>query len=79
MFVGFVSKNLVNLYVSCHLLDYAQRVFHVIENPGEISLWNGFMADYTKNYMYVEALGLFDKLMCYPYLKLDSYSLRRAL
>ncbi|CAK8569969.1 unnamed protein product [Lathyrus sativus] len=70
----FVSKSLINLYVSCHLLDYAQRVFDAVENPCEISLWNGLMAGYTKNYMYVEALGLFDKLMRYPYLKPDSYT-----
>ncbi|XP_058724901.1 pentatricopeptide repeat-containing protein At5g27110 [Vicia villosa] len=70
----FVSKNLINLYVSCHLLDYAQRVFDAVENPCEISLWNGLMAGYTKNYMYVEALGLFDRLMCYPYLQPDSYT-----
>jgi hypothetical protein len=32
------------------------------------------MAGYTKNYMYVEALELFDKFMHYSYLKPDSYT-----
>ncbi|KAL5159533.1 Pentatricopeptide repeat-containing protein [Glycine soja] len=45
-----------------------------MENPCEISLWNGLMAGYTKNYMYVEALELFEKLLHYPYLKPDSYT-----
>ncbi|XP_004499531.1 pentatricopeptide repeat-containing protein At5g27110 [Cicer arietinum] len=70
----FFCKNLISLYVSCHMYDYAKHVFDAVENPCEISLWNGLMAGYTKNYMYVEALELFDKLMHYPYLKPDSYT-----
>lgn len=70
----YVCKNLISLYVSCNLFDYAKNVFDVIENPFEISLCNGLMAGYTRNCMYDEALGLFDKLMCYPCLKPDSYT-----
>ncbi|CAJ2639572.1 unnamed protein product [Trifolium pratense] len=70
----FLCKNLISLYVSCNLYDYAKHVFDSIENPCEISLWNGLVAGYTKNYMYVEALEFFDKFMHYPYLKPDSYT-----
>ncbi|KHN32846.1 Pentatricopeptide repeat-containing protein [Glycine soja] len=70
----FLCKNLINLYLSCHLYDHAKCVFDNMENPCEISLWNGLMAGYTKNYMYVEALELFEKLLHYPYLKPDSYT-----
>jgi pentatricopeptide repeat protein len=56
------------------LYDYAKHVFDSIENPCELFIWNGLMAGYTKNYMYVEALELFDKFMHYSYLKPDSYT-----
>ncbi|KAI4305976.1 hypothetical protein L6164_029297 [Bauhinia variegata] len=69
-----LCKNLISLYFSCHLYDYAKHVFHNIENPSEISLWNGLMAAYTKNFMYAEALDIFEKLLVYPYLKPDSYT-----
>lgn len=70
----FLCKTLINQYLSCHLYDHAKCVFDNMENPCEISLWNGLMAGYTKNYMYVEALELFEKLLHYPYLKPDSYT-----
>ncbi|XP_027344338.1 pentatricopeptide repeat-containing protein At5g27110 [Abrus precatorius] len=70
----FLCKNLISLYISCHLYDHAKCVFDTMENPCEISLWNGLMAGYTKNYMYVEALELFEKLLHYPYLNPDSYT-----
>ncbi|KAL2322446.1 hypothetical protein Fmac_026825 [Flemingia macrophylla] len=70
----FLCKNLINLYLSCNLYDHAKCVFNTIENPCEISLWNGLMAGYTKNYMYVEALELFEKLLHHPYLKPGSYT-----
>ncbi|XP_057447379.1 pentatricopeptide repeat-containing protein At5g27110-like [Lotus japonicus] len=69
-----LCKNLIGLYISCHLFDSAKHVFDAIENPSEISLWNGLMAGYTKNYMYVEALELFQKLVHYPYLEPGSYT-----
>ena len=70
----YLCKNLINLYLSFHLYDHAKCVLDTMENPFEISLWNGLMAGYTKNYMYVEALELFEKLLRYPYLKPDSYT-----
>ncbi|GMY16034.1 PH, RCC1 and FYVE domains-containing protein 1-like isoform X1 [Fagus crenata] len=69
-----ISKSLVNFYLSCHLYDSAKLVFQTIENPIEISLWNGFMAAYTKNFMFIEALELYERLLRYPYLKPDSYT-----
>ncbi|XP_027906152.1 pentatricopeptide repeat-containing protein At5g27110-like isoform X2 [Vigna unguiculata] len=69
-----LRKNLINLYLSCHLYDHAKCVLDTMKNPCEISLWNGLMAGYTKNYMYVEALDLFEKFLHYPYLKPDSYT-----
>ena len=69
-----ISKSLINFYLSCHLYDSAKLVFQTIENPIEISLWNGFMATYTKNFMFIEALELYERLLRYPYLKPDSYT-----
>uniref|UniRef100_A0A2N9FNR3 Uncharacterized protein n=1 Tax=Fagus sylvatica TaxID=28930 RepID=A0A2N9FNR3_FAGSY len=69
-----ISKSLINFYLSCHLYDSAKLVFQTIENPIEISLWNGFMAAYTKNFMFIEALELYERLLRYPYLKPDSYT-----
>ncbi|BAT88782.1 hypothetical protein LR48_Vigan09g082600 [Vigna angularis] len=70
----YLCKNLINLYLSFHLYDHAKCVLDTMKNPCEISLWNGLIAGYTKNYMYVEALVLFEKLLHYPYLKPDSYT-----
>ncbi|KAI9114684.1 hypothetical protein K1719_014382 [Acacia pycnantha] len=69
-----LCKDLINLYFSDHLYDYAKHVFCSVENPSEISLWNCLMAAYTKNFMYTEALDLFEKLLVYPYLKPDYYT-----
>lgn len=69
-----LCKSLINLYFSCQSAESAKRVFQTIENPLDISLWNGLMAAYTKNFMFVEALELFERLLCFPYLKPDSYT-----
>lgn len=69
-----MCKDLISLYFSAHLYGYAKHVFHSIENPSEISLWNGLMAAYTRNFMYNEALDLFENLSVYPYLKPDFYT-----
>ncbi|KAJ7960625.1 Pentatricopeptide repeat-containing protein family [Quillaja saponaria] len=69
-----LCKNLISLYFSCQLYDYAKLVFHTIESPLDVSLWNGQMAAYTKNYMYGETLELFEKFLVYPYLRPDSYT-----
>ncbi|PON75769.1 Tetratricopeptide-like helical domain containing protein [Parasponia andersonii] len=69
-----LCKYLINFYFSCHLYDSARLVFRTMENPLDISLWNGLMAAYTKNFMFIEALELFEKLLHYPYMDPDSFS-----
>ncbi|CAK7339287.1 unnamed protein product [Dovyalis caffra] len=69
-----LCKNLISLYFSCHYYNTPKLVFKNIENPLDISLWNGLIAAYTKNYMYIEALEVFDMLLEYPYLKPDSFT-----
>lgn len=69
-----LCKSLINFYFSCQNYDYAMLVFKTIDNPLDLSLWNGLMASYTKNYMYINALELFDMLLQNPYLKPDSYT-----
>ncbi|KAK6272563.1 hypothetical protein POUND7_009646 [Theobroma cacao] len=67
-------KNLISFYFSCHLHDSAFRVFKTIDYPLDISLWNGLMAAYTKSFLFVEALDLFERLWEYPYLKPNSFT-----
>ncbi|KAI5650253.1 hypothetical protein M9H77_36258 [Catharanthus roseus] len=69
-----ICKNLINLYISCGKFNCAKQVFHIIENPLDITLWNGLMAAYTKNYMFDETLLLFDRLLNFPYLKPNDYT-----
>ncbi|PIN25005.1 hypothetical protein CDL12_02267 [Handroanthus impetiginosus] len=69
-----LCKNLINLYISCDAYPSANLVFRNIENPLDITLWNGLMAAYAKNFMYFEALSLFECLLQFPYLKPDSYT-----
>ncbi|XWS28382.1 hypothetical protein CRYUN_Cryun25bG0064000 [Craigia yunnanensis] len=69
-----LCKNLIGFYSSCHLHHSADCVFKTIDHPLDISLWNGLMAAYTKNLMFVEALELFDKLWKYPYLNPNSFT-----
>ncbi|XP_073132364.1 pentatricopeptide repeat-containing protein At5g27110 [Henckelia pumila] len=69
-----LCKNLVNLYISCRAYKSANSVFLSLENPLDITLWNGLMAAYTKNFMYTEALTLYENLLQFPYLKPDSYT-----
>ncbi|KAF3643898.1 Pentatricopeptide repeat-containing protein [Capsicum annuum] len=74
-----LSKNLINLYISCQDFRSAKLVFQNLENPLDITLWNGLIASYTKNHMFNEALGLFEKLLRFPYLKADSYTFPSVL
>ncbi|KAL3529966.1 hypothetical protein ACH5RR_009288 [Cinchona calisaya] len=69
-----LCKNLINLYTSCHEFHSAKLVFQTIKNPLDISLWNGLMAAYTKNFMFNEAFELYEKLLNFPYLRPDSYT-----
>ena len=55
-----ICKSLINFYFSCHLYDSAKLVFQTIDNPLDISLWNGLLAAYTKNFMFIEALELYE-------------------
>ncbi|KAG8372176.1 hypothetical protein BUALT_Bualt12G0039200 [Buddleja alternifolia] len=64
----------MNLYISCDAYHSATLVFRNIENPLDITLWNGLMAAYAKNSMFNEALSLFANLLQFPYLKPDSYT-----
>ncbi|KAF3454304.1 hypothetical protein FNV43_RR04751 [Rhamnella rubrinervis] len=69
-----LCKNLISFYFSCHLYDSAKLVFLTVENPLDITLWNGLIAAYTKNFMFTEALQLFERLLYYPFLIPDSYT-----
>ncbi|CBI24229.3 unnamed protein product, partial [Vitis vinifera] len=51
-----LCKSLINLYFSCHLFQSAKLVFQTIENPLDITLWNGLMAACTKNFIFIEGL-----------------------
>ncbi|KAJ8546518.1 hypothetical protein K7X08_032395 [Anisodus acutangulus] len=74
-----LSKNLINLYISCQDFHSAKLVFHNLDYPLDITLWNGLVAAYTKNHMFNEALHLFEKLLQSPYLKPDSYTFPSVL
>ncbi|KAB1223813.1 hypothetical protein CJ030_MR2G012878 [Morella rubra] len=69
-----ICKNLINYYLSFHSCDSAKLVFQTIENPLDISLWNGLMAAYTKNFRFAEALELYGRLLHYPDVKPNSYT-----
>ncbi|XP_019054228.1 PREDICTED: pentatricopeptide repeat-containing protein At5g27110 [Nelumbo nucifera] len=69
-----LCKYLINLYFSCHLFEYARLVFQTVDNPLEISLWNGLIAAYTRYQLYSEALQLFQKLQFFPHLKPDNFT-----
>ncbi|KAL3637094.1 hypothetical protein CASFOL_019393 [Castilleja foliolosa] len=69
-----ICKNLINLYISCGAHQSAKLVFRNIENPSDITLWNGLMAAYAKNSMFSDAFSLFENLLQCPYLKPDSYT-----
>lgn len=69
-----LCKNLINLYFSCHYYHYAKLIFNTLEDSLDLSLWNGIMAAYAKNYMFIEALEIFDRLVLHAFLKPDSYT-----
>lgn len=74
-----LCKSLINFYFSCRLYEYGSLVFHSIKNPFDISLWNCLLAAYTKNFMFIEALQLFERLLHYPFLIPDSYTFPSGL
>ncbi|KAI3967683.1 hypothetical protein MKX01_039593 [Papaver californicum] len=67
-------KILINFYWSCHLFESAKLVFQTIENPLDITIWNGLISAYTKNHMYNEAIDMYQHLQLNPCLKPDSYT-----
>lgn len=69
-----LCKDLIKLYFSCQFFESAKLVFQSVQNPLDVSLWNGLMAAYTKNFLFTEALELFEKLFHHPYLHPDSYT-----
>ncbi|KAL6341852.1 hypothetical protein AAG906_038097 [Vitis piasezkii] len=69
-----LCKSLINLYFSCHLFQSAKLVFQTIENPLDITLWNGLMAACTKNFIFIEGLEVFHRLLHFPYLKPDAFT-----
>ncbi|GAB2301031.1 hypothetical protein Dimus_035067 [Dionaea muscipula] len=69
-----LCKSLIEFYFSCNLFSKAKLVFQHINNPFDITLWNGLLAAYTRNSMFTEALELFHKLLHSPHLKPDSYT-----
>ncbi|KAF5447706.1 hypothetical protein F2P56_033236 [Juglans regia] len=69
-----ICKNLIDCYFSCQLYDSAKLVFRTIDNPLDISLWNGLMAAYAKNFMFIEVLELYESLLHHQYLKPSGYS-----
>ncbi|KAL9154947.1 hypothetical protein ABFS82_10G150100 [Erythranthe guttata] len=69
-----LSKNLINLYFSCDAYQSAHSVFRNVDNPLDITLWNGLLSAYAKNRMFSAALLLYDSLLQFPYLKPDSYT-----
>ncbi|KAB2068167.1 hypothetical protein ES319_A08G012900v1 [Gossypium barbadense] len=69
-----LCKTLITFYFSCNLHRSAGRVFDTIDNPSDISLWNTLMAAYTKSFMFVETVKLFDKLWKYSLLKPNGFT-----
>ncbi|XP_024963443.1 pentatricopeptide repeat-containing protein At5g27110 [Cynara cardunculus var. scolymus] len=69
-----ICKNLISLFFSCQLFQSASIVFHSIEYPSDITLWNSLISNYTKNFMFNEALQVFEKLMHFTFSKPDSYT-----
>ncbi|MFS7930265.1 putative tetratricopeptide-like helical domain superfamily [Helianthus anomalus] len=69
-----ICKNLITLLFSCQLYKSASLVFQSIETPSDITLWNTLISNYTKTFMFDEALQVFEKLLHYSVLKPDSYT-----
>ncbi|CAM8952910.1 unnamed protein product [Rhodiola kirilowii] len=69
-----LSKDLTTLYISCHAPQSALSVFEALGDPLDITLWNGVLAAYTKNSMFIYALQLFDKLLGVPGIVPDGFS-----
>ncbi|EPS68640.1 hypothetical protein M569_06127, partial [Genlisea aurea] len=70
-----LCKNLIDLYVSVGEYQSAESVFKARENRSDITLWNGFMAACSRNFMFVEVISCFEGLLLqFPFLKPDDYT-----
>ncbi|KAG6392395.1 hypothetical protein SASPL_146612 [Salvia splendens] len=69
-----LCKKIINLYISCGAYRCADSVFRSIENPLDITLWNGLMSAYAKNSMFSDALSLFGSLLRFPYLNPNEFT-----
>lgn len=69
-----LCKKLINLYISRGAYRSASWVFRCIENPSDITLWNGLMSAYAKNSMFSDALSLFANLLHFPNLKPNEFT-----
>nr|AYM00528.1 pentatricopeptide repeat protein [Salvia miltiorrhiza] len=69
-----LCKKIINLYIRRGAYRSANSVFRSIENPLDITLWNGLMSAYAKNSMFSDALSLFETLLSFPHLKPNEYT-----
>lgn len=69
-----LCKKIINLYISCGAYRSADLVFRNIENPLDITLWNGLMSAYAKSSKFSDALSLFGSLLNFSYLKPNEYT-----
>ncbi|KAK1358366.1 Pentatricopeptide repeat-containing protein [Heracleum sosnowskyi] len=70
-----LSKNLITFYFSCQDFKNGKLVFQSVNNPFDISLWNGLMAAYTKNFKFLEVLDIFRYLsLNFDYISPDNYT-----
>ncbi|KAL8143225.1 hypothetical protein V2J09_016257 [Rumex salicifolius] len=64
----------MNFYFSCQSFKHAKLVFNTIDHPHDITLWNGFLAALTKNFLFHNALEFFELLLKNPCLKPDDFT-----
>ncbi|KAK9090178.1 hypothetical protein Sjap_023355 [Stephania japonica] len=70
----FYAKRLTRLYFDCNEFESAEFVCRSVENPLDVSLWNGVISAYAKNQMYNDAIKVFERLRTFPYLRPDDYT-----
>ncbi|XP_074375795.1 pentatricopeptide repeat-containing protein At5g27110 [Apium graveolens] len=70
-----LCKKLITFYFNCQDFKHGHLVFQSLENPFEISVWNGLMAAYTKNFKFLEVLDIFrDLLLKFDLIRPDNYT-----
>ncbi|XP_022152981.1 pentatricopeptide repeat-containing protein At5g27110 [Momordica charantia] len=69
-----LCKTLIDFYSSCHDYRSAELVFETTCCSLDVSLWNALLSAYTKNFMFVEALQLYDQLKCHSEVRPDCYT-----